>query len=139
MAGSDDPVDDMRVVGMTAAASAARVAETVIRSAQDAKRDRAHELRRQADRAGARAEADQAAAAAEKLARERYDTPERRAATDQAMQAAGVPAEARRAKMLADMQNGKHPHEAVKSPTTRRKRARGAPVQGKQRDRTVGR
>jgi hypothetical protein len=120
MAGSDDPVDDMRALAMTAAASAARVAETVIRSAQDQKRDRAHELRRQADRAGARAEADQAARSVEALARERYDTPERRAATDEAMRDAGVPDAARRAKMLADMQNGKHPHEAVKSPTTRR-------------------
>jgi len=49
MAHDEDPVDELRSVGMTSAAAISRVAETMIRAAEDAKLRAAQEAAQQAE------------------------------------------------------------------------------------------
>ncbi|MGQ0632478.1 MAG: hypothetical protein ACT4P1_15775 [Sporichthyaceae bacterium] len=147
----EDPVDELRAVGMTSAAALSRVAEVLIRNAQDAEARRGADQQEAADTLARRYEAqahvaDLTAADAERELRARehaadqarahdgsddtaadqghapttervpegYDSAERRARDDAAMRAAGVDAEAREAKLIADHLNGQHPHDAAK-------------------------
>lgn len=111
MATDDEPLDDLRAVGMTAGVTAARVIETVARDAQQ----RAQQQREAAVQAAQRQATTQAALAAVQPQGQRYDSPERRQAADQAMRAAGVPDEARHARNISDLMNGTDPALAASS------------------------
>lgn len=113
MATEDEPLDDLRAVGMTAGVTAARVIETVARDAQQ----RTQQQREEAVQAAPRQAATQAALAVVPAQPEaqRYDSPERRQAADQAMRVAGVPDEARQARNISDLMNGTDPALAASS------------------------
>lgn len=113
----DEPLDDVRAVAMTAGAAAARVVETVVRDAQNRARETQEarselQLRQSASEAlaGVRPQTPATGTVAAELP---YDSPERRAAADQAMRVAGVPDEARQARMTADLLNGTDPQLAA--------------------------
>ncbi len=72
MAHDKDPVDELRSVGMTGAAAISRVAETMIRAAQDAKMRAAQEAAQQAEDGQRRYDAQ--AQVAERFYREAIDT-----------------------------------------------------------------
>ncbi len=72
MAHDEDPVDELRSVGMTSAAAISRVAETMIRAAQDAKMRAAQETAQQAEDGQRRYDAQ--AQVADRCYREAIDT-----------------------------------------------------------------
>ncbi len=72
MAHDEDPVDELRSVGMTGAAAISRVAETMIRAAQDAKMRAAQEAAQQAE--DGRRRYDAQAQVADRFYREAIDT-----------------------------------------------------------------
>jgi len=72
MAHDEDPVDELRSVGMTGAAAISRVAETMIRAAQDAKMRAAQDAAQQAEDGQRRYDAQ--AQVAERFYREAIDT-----------------------------------------------------------------
>ncbi len=72
MAHDEDPLDELRSVGMTGAAAISRVAETMIRAAQDAKMRAAQEAAQQAE--DGRHRYDAQAPVAERFYREAIDT-----------------------------------------------------------------
>lgn len=63
-----------------------------------------------------------------------YDSPERRARTEQQMRDAGVPEPARRARITADQMNAKNPREAAAAPTKSKKPAARSMSPGRTRD-----
>ena len=102
MAENDEPLDDLRAVGMTAAAAAARVAETVLRDQQQkAQQAQQQEIQRR--------EAVSSVATLQPV----YDSPHRRAEADAGMKSAGVADEVRQAKSTADLLNGANPQYAA--------------------------
>lgn len=138
----DEPLDDLRAVAMTAGAAAARVVETVLRDAQNRAQQTAQRLEQATVDAQRRQTAHQALAGMNiqtpttdnAPAQLPYDSPERRAAADQALRAAGVPDEARHAKTTADLLNGTNPQLAARSGTAAQTRP-GRPSKTPERER----
>lgn len=137
----DEPLDDLRAVAMTAGAAAARVVETVVRDAQNRAQQTAQHQQATVD-AQRRQAAQQALSAVnlpapsiDKVSGQLpYDSPERRAAADETLRAAGVPDEARQAKTTADLLNGTDPQLAARSGTAAQARP-GRPATTPQRER----
>ncbi|WP_066466125.1 hypothetical protein [Sanguibacter suarezii] len=63
-----------------------------------------------------------------------YDSPERRAASEREMAAAGVPEQARKARMTADQMNARNPREAATATAAKKKAAVGTVAAGRSRD-----
>lgn len=143
-------------MAQTAASNAER--ELLIAQAEDHRRDAAaaqatsQDHREQADTVAARVPAQVSAAQrrepadrtptvpetvavpAQRPGAPEYDTPERRAATDRALADAGVPDQARKARMTSDQMNGRDPREAAR-PVATKKKAAARPAQvGRSRD-----
>lgn len=63
-----------------------------------------------------------------------YDSPERRTAMERELATAGVPDQARKARMTADQMNARNPREAATAPATKKKVAVRAVAAGRARD-----
>src|SRR4051812_7365176 len=132
----DEPLDDARAVAMTTGAAAARVVETLAREGQHAAAQRRGTLERAQDQQ----RAQQMLAGLNRRmggSPTSYDSPEQRQARDADRQAAGVPAEGRKARATADLMNGTDPTQAAAKGQTTVKAKTASTVQpGRQASRT---